>query len=71
MSETRLEGPQLIEPVVHGDERGFSLESFRADLLADAGIELNLCAGQPQPLTPRGRARDSLPATVSVEPGPA
>jgi dTDP-4-dehydrorhamnose 3,5-epimerase len=41
ISETRLEGPRLIEPVVHGDERGFSLESFRADLLADAGIELN------------------------------
>jgi dTDP-4-dehydrorhamnose 3,5-epimerase-like enzyme len=25
--ETRLDGPILIEPVVHGDPRGFFLES--------------------------------------------
>jgi len=36
--ETRLEGPVLIEPVVHGDERGFFLETFRATALAELGI---------------------------------
>jgi dTDP-4-dehydrorhamnose 3,5-epimerase len=36
--ETRLEGPLLIEPVVHGDERGFFLETFRASTLAELGI---------------------------------
>ena len=36
--ETRLAGPLRIEPVVHGDERGFFLESFRSDVLADAGV---------------------------------
>ena len=40
ISETRLEGPRLLEPTVHGDERGFFLESFRSDALAQAGIEL-------------------------------
>jgi dTDP-4-dehydrorhamnose 3,5-epimerase len=36
--ETRLEGPVLIEPVVHGDERGFFLETYRATGLAELGI---------------------------------
>lgn len=40
VNPTRLEGPHLLEPVVHGDSRGFFLESFRADALAEAGIEL-------------------------------
>jgi dTDP-4-dehydrorhamnose 3,5-epimerase len=29
----------VLEPTVHGDERGFFLESYRADVLAEAGIE--------------------------------
>jgi len=37
--ETRLEGPALIEPVVHGDERGFFLETFRQHALAVLGID--------------------------------
>jgi dTDP-4-dehydrorhamnose 3,5-epimerase len=36
---TRLGAPRLVEPVVHGDERGFFLETFRADVLADAGVD--------------------------------
>src|ERR687898_3363586 len=36
--ETRLEGPILIEPVVHGDARGFFLETFRARALAEVGM---------------------------------
>jgi dTDP-4-dehydrorhamnose 3,5-epimerase len=36
--ETRLDGPALIEPVVHGDTRGFFLETFRARVLAELGI---------------------------------
>jgi dTDP-4-dehydrorhamnose 3,5-epimerase len=35
---TRLAGPALLEPVVHGDERGFFLETYRQDRLAEAGI---------------------------------
>ena len=35
----RLAGAKLIKPRVHGDERGFFLESFRSDTLADAGID--------------------------------
>lgn len=35
---TRLEGPVFVEPVVHGDRRGFFVETYRADLLRDLGI---------------------------------
>ena len=36
--ETRLEGPILIEPVVHGDERGFFQETYRRSLLGELGV---------------------------------
>ena len=35
---TRLEGPVLIEPTVHGDARGFFLETFRQAAWAEAGV---------------------------------
>ena len=38
ISPTRLKGPLLVQPVVHGDERGFFVETFRADLLSEAGV---------------------------------
>ncbi|HVF78636.1 MAG TPA: dTDP-4-dehydrorhamnose 3,5-epimerase [Solirubrobacteraceae bacterium] len=37
--DTRLEGPILIEPAVHGDARGFFLESYRANVWAQHGID--------------------------------
>ncbi len=36
---TRLDGPLLLAPAVHGDERGFFLETWRADAYAAAGID--------------------------------
>ena len=38
--ETELEGPILLEPAVHGDERGFFVETFRASVLADNGVDV-------------------------------
>ena len=38
--KTRVEGPILIEPVVHGDKRGFFLETYRRDVFADLGIDV-------------------------------
>jgi dTDP-4-dehydrorhamnose 3,5-epimerase len=35
---TRLEGPVLLEPTIHGDARGFVLETFRATTLAELGL---------------------------------
>jgi dTDP-4-dehydrorhamnose 3,5-epimerase len=36
--ETRLDGLVLLEPAVHGDERGFFVETFRADVAEAHGI---------------------------------
>ena len=36
--ETRLEGPVLIEPTVHGDERGFFQETFRKNVFEELGV---------------------------------
>ena len=35
---TRLDGPILVEPVIHGDERGFFHESYRRNVYAELGI---------------------------------
>jgi len=37
--DTRLDGPILIEPAVHGDERGFFQETYRRNVYAELGIE--------------------------------
>jgi dTDP-4-dehydrorhamnose 3,5-epimerase len=36
--ETRLDGLVLLEPKVHGDARGFFVETFRADVAVEHGI---------------------------------
>jgi dTDP-4-dehydrorhamnose 3,5-epimerase len=36
---TRLDGPVLLEPTVHGDARGFFLESYRANVWAEHGVD--------------------------------
>ena len=38
--ETRLDGLVLLEPAVHGDARGFFVETFRADVAEANGIPL-------------------------------
>ena len=37
--QTRLAGVLIIEPRVHGDERGFFVETYQADRYREAGIE--------------------------------
>ena len=36
--DTQLDGPILVRPVVHGDERGFFHESYRRSRYAELGI---------------------------------
>ncbi|HEY2602633.1 MAG TPA: dTDP-4-dehydrorhamnose 3,5-epimerase [Thermoleophilaceae bacterium] len=38
-AQTRLDGPVLLEPTVHGDARGFFLETYRRSELAELGID--------------------------------
>ncbi len=35
---TRLDGPVLLAPKMHGDERGFFMETYRADAWAAEGV---------------------------------
>jgi dTDP-4-dehydrorhamnose 3,5-epimerase len=35
---TRLEGPIVVKPLVHGDERGFFVETYRHSVYAELGI---------------------------------
>jgi dTDP-4-dehydrorhamnose 3,5-epimerase len=39
--ETRLDGLVLLEPRVHGDARGFFMETFRADVARGFGIPVD------------------------------
>lgn len=39
ITETSLPGVLLIEPKIFGDERGFFVETYRENLLRDAGID--------------------------------
>ena len=38
IEETRIQGVFVITPTIHEDERGFFMESYREDKLAEAGI---------------------------------
>lgn len=38
--ETKLDGVVLIEPEVHGDPRGFMVETYRRDTWAELGIDV-------------------------------
>jgi dTDP-4-dehydrorhamnose 3,5-epimerase len=42
---TRLEGPLLIEPSVHGDGRGFFVETYRKNVMEELGIEDDFVQG--------------------------
>src|SRR3954471_18951540 len=35
---TRLDGPLVVKPAVHGDARGFFMETYRRSAYAEAGI---------------------------------
>ena len=39
--ETKLDGVVLIEPVVHGDERGFMLESYSREAWRELGVDVD------------------------------
>jgi dTDP-4-dehydrorhamnose 3,5-epimerase len=41
LHETTLDGPMLLEPTVHGDERGFFVETYRFSVLEELGLGLD------------------------------
>lgn len=63
VSPTRIEGPLLIEPVVHGDERGFFVETYRRDVLTKAGAELQFVQDN------HSRSRHGIVRGMHFQPG--
>ena len=57
---TKLEGPILLVPTVHGDERGFFQETYRATRSRNWHAR-RLRPGQPLALARAGAARDAPP----------
>jgi dTDP-4-dehydrorhamnose 3,5-epimerase len=41
-TQQRIDGPVVIEPAVHGDDRGFFIETFRQSKLAELGLPEDL-----------------------------
>jgi dTDP-4-dehydrorhamnose 3,5-epimerase len=39
--ETKLDGVVLVEPQVHGDERGFFVETYRRDAWGELGVDID------------------------------
>ena len=58
---TRLDGLVLLAPTVHGDERGFFVETYREEAWGGHGIPTRVRAGQPLALAARHAARHPLP----------
>jgi len=63
VSKTTIDGPLVIEPVVYGDERGFFLESFRTDVLAEAGVQVDFLQGN------HSRSRRGVVRGMHFQPG--
>jgi len=62
---TKLEGPILLEPVVHGDERGFFTEVFRAERLRELGIDVQWVQDN------HSRSRHAIVRGMHFQPGQA
>ena len=62
---TRLEGPLLLQPVVHGDERGFFQETYRRTTLRDLG------AGEEFVQDNHSRSRRGIVRGMHYQPGMA
>jgi dTDP-4-dehydrorhamnose 3,5-epimerase len=65
ISSTSLEGPLVVEPIVHGDARGFFVETFRLDRLADAGLGLTFVQDN------HSRSRNGILRGMHFQPGQA
>lgn len=61
----QLQGPVLLAPAVHGDERGFFVETFRASALADAGIDASFVQDN------HSRSRQGVVRGMHFQPGQA
>ncbi len=62
---TRLPGPILLEPVVHGDERGFFQETYRRSAFAQLGVDVDFVQDN------HSRSRRGIVRGMHFQPGMA
>jgi dTDP-4-dehydrorhamnose 3,5-epimerase len=60
---SHLEGAVLLAPTVHGDERGFFLETFRRSALDDLGLEVDFVQDN------QSRSRRGIVRGMHFQPG--
>jgi dTDP-4-dehydrorhamnose 3,5-epimerase len=60
---TRLEGPLLLEPIVHGDERGFFLETYRHNVFGELGVDAEFVQDN------HSRSRQGIVRGMHFQPG--
>ena len=65
MIETRLSGPVLVEPAVHGDARGFFLETYRQNTFAELGVDATFVQDN------HSRSRQAVVRGMHFQPGNA
>lgn len=66
--DTGIEGLVLVEPEAHGDDRGFLVETFRADVWLELGMEVDEFLQDNQSRSGRGTLRG---LHFQTEPGQA
>ena len=64
-SPTQLSGPILLAPAVHGDERGFLVETFRRSALAELGVTVDFVQDN------HSRSRRGIVRGMHFQPGQA
>lgn len=62
---TKLDGPVLLAPTVHGDERGFFVETFRRSALMELGIAAEFVQDN------HSRSREGVTRGMHYQPGQA
>jgi dTDP-4-dehydrorhamnose 3,5-epimerase len=62
---TKLDGPVFLAPTVHGDERGFFLESYRRNSMEQLGVEVDFVQDN------HSRSRRGIVRGMHYQPGQA
>ncbi len=62
---TQLDGPVLLAPAVHGDERGFFVETYRHSALAELGVPVDFVQDN------QSRSRRGIVRGMHFQPGQA
>lgn len=67
VTKAPIEGLYVIEPTVHGDDRGYFMETYNLNDMKEAGLDMNFVQDN-QSMSTKGVCvtRTSFPETVST-----